>query len=204
MKLDSKKTFYALLSLCVLLIVGMFFVTYQGSTMLRAKGDTLTELKLENEVLSDKEEALKQAKKDIVKYAELEGVAKSIVPQEKDQARTVREIVAIAGEAGIPLSTIQFPESALGVVQKNTKTKGNTSITSQLTPVDGVKGLYAMEITVISDLDNPISYGQLLNMLRRLEQNRRTAHVTNLSITPSEEDRNAVTFTLTLTVYIKP
>lgn len=186
------------------MILGMFFVTYQGAAMLQSKGDTLTELKLENQVLSDKEQALVQAKKDIVKYAELEGIAKSIVPQEKDQARTVREIVAIAGQAGIPLSTIQFPESALGIVQKNAKTKASTSTTSQLTPVDGVKGLYAMEITVISDPEKPVSYDQLLNMLRRLEQNRRTAHVTNLSITPSNEDRDAVTFTLTLTVYIKP
>lgn len=204
MKMDSKHVFYALFALCMTFVVAMLFVTYQGSIILKSKGETLTNLKLENEVLADKEVALEKAKKDIEKYSELEGIAKSIVPQEKDQAKTVREIVAIAGEAGIPLSTIQFPESALGVIQKNAKNTSGSSITSQLTPVDGVKGLYAMEITVISDPNNPISYNQLLDMLRRLEQNRRTAHVTNLSITPSEEDRDSVTFTLTLTVYIKP
>lgn len=204
MNIDSKRAFYLLLAICSLLVGGMLFITYQGSSMLQAKGDSLLELKLENEVLSDKEDALEQAKKDIAAYAELEGIAKSIVPQEKDQARTVREIVAIANEAGVPLSTIQFPESALGIVQKKSKSSATTSVTSQLTPVDGVKGLYAMEITVISNPDSPVSYAQLLDMLRRLELNRRTAHVTNLSITPSEENRDLVTFTLTVTVYIKP
>ena len=204
MNIDSKRAYYLLLFVCALLVGGMLFITYQGSSMLQAKGDSLLELKLENEVLSDKEEALQRAKKDISAYAELEGIAKSIVPQEKDQARTVREIVAIANEAGVPLSTIQFPESALGIVQKKSKSSTATSGTSQLTPVDGVKGLYAMEITVISNPDDPVSYTQLLDMLRRLEQNRRTAHVTNLSITPSEENRDLVTFTLTVTVYIKP
>jgi hypothetical protein len=40
--------------------------------------------------------------------------------------------------------------------------------------------------------------------LQKLEQNRRTAHVTNLSIQPSEDDRNLVTFSVTLNIYIKP
>jgi hypothetical protein len=183
----------------------MVFITYKGAALLKQEGDELVSLKLENKVLADKEQTLKQAKKDIETYAELEKIAKSIVPQEKDQARTVREIVAIAGESGVPLSTIQFPESALGVVQKSAKKKQAADPgTSQLTAVEDIKGLYAMEITVISDDDNPISYTRLLDMLRRLEQNRRTAHVTNLSITPSEDNRDEVTFTLTVTVYIKP
>lgn len=203
--MSSKRIFYVLIAVCVLLIAGMLFATYQGAALLQAKGDSLLELKLENEVLADKQLELVQARKDIQTYAELESIAKSIVPQEKDQARTIREIVAIADESGVPLSTIQFPESALGVVQKKSSSKKSVdSSTSQLTAVEGAKGLYAMQITVISNPDEPVKYSQMLDMLRRLEQNRRTAHVTNLSITPSETDRNAVTFTLTVTVFIKP
>jgi hypothetical protein len=203
--MSSKRIFYVLIAVCVLLIAGMLFATYQGAALLQAKGDSLLELKLENEVLADKQLELVQARKDIQTYAELESIAKSIVPQEKDQARTIREIVAIADESGVPLSTIQFPESALGVVQKKSSSKKSVdSTTSQLTAVEGTKGLYAMQITVTSNPDEPVKYSQMLDMLRRLEQNRRTAHVTNLSITPSETDRNAVTFTLTVTVFIKP
>lgn len=204
MKLDSKHAYFVFIGICGLLLIGMLFVTYKGSVILKTNGNTLTDLKLENQVLADKEIALGQAKKDIEQYADLEGIAKSIVPQEKDQARTVREIVAIAGEARVPLSTIQFPESALGDVQKGSKTQKTNSGTSQLTAVEGVSGLYAMEITVVSETESPVSYSQLLDMLQRLEQNRRTAHVTNLSITPSEDASDSVTFTLTITVYIKP
>lgn len=203
--MSSKQAFFGLIALTVLAVAATAFVVSRGASMLAQKGDALVELKLQNEVLDKRRDMLIQANQDIKNYAELEAIAKSIVPQEKDQARTVREITTIASESGISLASIQFPSSALGEVQRRTSRNAppRNPAASQLNPVEGIKDLYAMEITIQSASSRPVTYSQLLNFLERLEQNRRTAHVINLSINPSSDDRNFVTFSVVLNVYIK-
>ncbi len=200
--------FYIMLALVILLLLAVGALTKLGLSVLQTKGDELTNLKEKQLVVKQREAALKRAKQDIKDYAELESISKAIVPQEKDQARTVREIVTIAQESGIPVESIRFPSSSLGTLKKSSskKSKAKTSNpeTTQLTPVPETKGLYAMDITVQSSSDSPVPYSRLLLFLQKLEQNRRTAHVTNISITPSEGNRNFVTFTINLNVYIKP
>lgn len=206
--MNSRYAFFGLVGAIAVLILLTLGVAYKGTAVLQQEGDKLTDLKVRTEVIEDRKAALVRAERDIEQYSELETIAKSIVPQEKDQARTVREIVTIAQETGVPLSSIQFPASALGDVKKGAKTKSKipatNPATSQLVPVDGIKGLYAMEVTIASDNQQPVAYDQLLRFLEQLEQNRRTAHVTNLNIQPSKENRNLVTFTVILNVYIKP
>lgn len=206
MSIQSKQMFYVMLAFVVLLIIAAGALTKFGLSVLQTKGDELTNLKEKQLVVKQREAALTRAKQDIKDYAELESISKAIVPQEKDQARTVREIVTIAQEAGIPIESIRFPSSSLGALKKSSsKTKKtNNPETTQLTPVPGTKGLYAMDITVQSSSGSPVPYSRLLLFLQKLEQNRRTAHVTNISITPSEGNRNFVTFTINLNVYIKP
>lgn len=201
--MNSKQTFITL-GIAVITIVGFsVYVTYSGATAMKERGENLTDLKLKYAVIDDRQNALIQAERDIKQYSDLEQIAKTIVPQEKDQARTVREITAIAEESGIPISSIQFPASALGNIKKGARTLAATNPeASQLTPVQGISGLYAMEITVASDRQQPVPYEQLLQFLENLEQNRRTAHVTNLAIQP-DTNRDLVTFTVTLNVYIK-
>lgn len=207
---SSKRTFFAMLALTILLVVAAGGITYLGLGMLHKKGDELTSLKTKQEILKTRQTDLDQAKQDIEKYAELEKISKAIVPQEKDQAQTVFEIVAIAQESRIPLESIQFPASELGAISSK-KTSGSKSAApkvdpnkTQLTLVPGTTGLYAMEITVQSNSEVPVPYSSLLTFLEKLEQNRRTAHVINLSIEPSKENRNLMTFAVTLNVYIKP
>lgn len=207
-KLTSKQFFYAMVAAAALLIVGVGALTSFSLSMLKKQGETLTNLKKDQLVLKSREESLVRAEADIKKYSELEKISKAIVPQEKDQARTVREIVAIADETGVPLSSITFPESTLGA-SKNSKSKKSSKTTSdpsktQLTPVPDTKGLYALDITIQSDSNSPIAYNRLLLFLEKLEQNRRTAHVTNISVQPYKDNRSLVTFTINLNVYIKP
>lgn len=203
----SKRAFFSMLGLAVLLILAAGAVTSFGLKKLQEKGAELNTLKTKQEVLKVRQNDLNAAKQDIKAYAELEKVSKAIVPQEKDQARTVREIVQIGQEAGIPLESIQFPSSDLGALKSKSKksTKSRTDPnTTQLIGVPGTSNLYVMEISIKSASKTPVRYNQLLAFLERLEKNRRTAHVTNISIDPSAENRNLVTFTVTLNVYIKP
>lgn len=208
---NSKQAFFAMFGLAILLLIVAGFITSFGLGELKKKGSELTKLKTTQAVLEKRQADLVKAKQDIKKYEELEKISKAIVPQEKDQAVTVREIVAIAQQSGIPLESVQFPSSDLGAIKSKkpakSKSKAKSSVDpnkTQLSEVPETTGLYAMEITVKSSTNHAVPYNKLLEFLERLEQNRRTAHVTNISINPSEDNRNLVTFTISLNVYIKP
>lgn len=210
--MSSKKAFYTLLGILILIVLCSVAGTIYGTKMLKKTGDTLLEHKLENAVLEKDEQALAQAKQDIENYQELDQIAKTIVPQEKDQARTVRELVAIAAQSGIQIESINFPESTLGQdAPKSSKGSKNSKAqpappagTTQLVPVEGLNGVFAMPIDVQLRQDAPVTYSQLLGFLKKLEQNRRTSHVTNISIQPDEDNRDLVHFSLQINAYIKP
>lgn len=214
--MNSKQTFFGLLGALVLLVVAIGGLVYMGLGVLQKKGDDLKKMKLEQAVLDNRKTALTSAKRDIKTYEPLEKISKSIVPQEKDQARIVDMLYAIADDANLSISSVSFPSSALGEAKKKTKSSKSSSKkskkpvamvdpnTTQLTEVPDIKGLYSMEIKMDLDKSQPVPYSRMLYFLSQLEQNRRTAHVTNISISPSEISRDFVTFSLTLNVYVKP
>lgn len=214
--MNSKKVFFAMIGLLVLLsglgIAGMYF----GNSMLQKESGKLVQLKLENQLLDEQQTALTRANQDIETYAELESIAKAIVPQDKDQARAVREIVKIAQETGVVLQTISFPTSTLG--QEKPKAAPATPAEdaapapaapaapaiTQVKPVEGIPGVFSLEVSLQSNAANPSSYNNFLEFLARLEQNRRTAQVGTINIQPDKADRNLLTFNLTVSLYIKP
>lgn len=196
MKLSPKRFFYVMTGWVALLLVISIAAVVVGNNMLAAKNDKLAELKLENSVLDEQRIALAQAKRDIQQYAELEGIAKQIVPQEKDQARTVRELINFGKATGVNIISVGFSTSTLG-----DKANAPSAIT-QLEPVEGLSGVYQMEINL--GTGNTIDFPTLIAFMDRLESNRRTAQVSEITITPSAEDRNLLDFSLALNVYIKP
>lgn len=222
--MSSKKVFYILIAgfgLTVCLVVASIVV---ADLLLHKQANKLVDLKLQNKVVEQQQVSLLQAKKDVEKYSDLDKIAKQIIPQDKDQARATREILNIANAAGIKLGNISFPASTLGQTPpkqattdtSNTNSKTSTSTTpstpaapatpsiTQVKPVDGLQNVYQFDITVTSDTANPVSYTRLVDFLNRLEQNRRTAQVTQISIQPDSLNRNALNFNLTITLYIKP
>lgn len=199
--MNAKRTYFIMLGINIILALGIVGCVAVGDRMLKKQSDVLVEQKLENAVLDNEQVALAQAKVDLEKYDELQKVAKQIVPQEKDQATTTREIIALADKAGIKIGSVGFPSSTLGNTQKSTTT--TTDIT-QAKPVTGIKGLLELPITVVSDPARPSNYNQLITFLTSLENNRRTAQVSQISITPDSKNPSSLGFSLTLTVYIKP
>lgn len=215
--MNSKRMFYILLGgFCLsigLVIAGIVL----GDMYLHKQSAKLVDLKLQNKVIEEQQSSLNQAKKDVEKYAELDKIAKQIIPQDKDQAKATLEILNIAQATGIKLASISYPASTLGQAPLKAPGTSDSSSSSsakapaattpsitQVKPVDGMQNVYQYDITVVSDTDSPVSYSKLTNFLQRLEQNRRTAQVTQLSIQPDSQNRNALNFTLTLTLYIKP
>lgn len=216
--MNSKKVFYIMLGVLGLMAILVIATIVLGDKFLSKQSEKLVSLKLDNQVLESQSTSLAQAKKDIQKYSELRDIANEIVPQDKDQARAVREIISIAEQADVKIADVTFPESTLGQTKpKATKPKteeGGAAAPAPATPaaptetqvekVEGIPSLYRLEITVASDTTSPTSYAKLISFLRRLEQNRRTAQVTKIAIQPMATNRSALNFTLTITVYIKP
>ncbi len=211
--MSAKKAYFAMLGLICLLTVLTVAGLVGGNTMLKKKSAELVELKLQDRLIEEQQTALVQANKDIEKYQELEAISRAIVPQDKDQARTVREIISLAEQSKIKINSISFPQSNLGAAQSSapaTSTNGGTGTSktqtspiTQATPVEGIKGLYQLAITIEVNQVAP-TYNQLIDFLRRLEQNRRTAQVTSIAINPEGENRNFVKFQIVMNVFIKP
>lgn len=196
--MSTKKLYFLMLAVTGLLCFAIFAGTLVGLNVLKKHSDGLMEVKLENQVLNNQQASLIKAKKAIEKYSDLNDIAKTVVPKDKDQARTVRDISAIADELGIKLSSISFPSSSLGEGAKTSNKE------TQVSPVKGIKGVYQLEITVQQDKDIPISYEVFLKFLERLESNRRTAQVANITITPDGRDPSRLSFNLILGTYIRP
>jgi hypothetical protein len=210
--MSAKKFFYAMVGLVVLLSLLIAASVFGANLFLNKQKDKLVNAKIENRVVEEQQSYLIQAKKDLEKYDELSEIARAIVPQDKDQAKTVREISAIAEQSGIHLDAVTFPISSLGGTAAAPSTSGSDTSTSgtgsttpsgltQVVPVEGIPGVYSLEVIVTSQ--SAVPYYQFLNFLERLESNRRTAHVQKLILTPTESG-DGLSFILTLNAYVKP
>lgn len=196
--MKSKYAYYAMIGLIGLLVMGLIGGAYGASMLLDKESKDLLHNRMQISIVSAEQTQLTKAKDDIKKYRDLAAIAQSVVPQDKDQAQTVRQIVDIAKTNNISLSSITFPASTLG------NTTSNTHSLSQLSPVIGIAGVYNLQLTVQSDPNAPISYSQFINFLAALEHNRRTALVSSITLQPNDKDRSKLSFTLVLEEYIKP
>jgi hypothetical protein len=205
-KLNSLLVNRILLGFIGLLVILTLFGANLVVGKLRNQGDTLVSLKAKQQALTQEKANLVTAKAEVKKYAELETIAQAVVPQDKDQAEAVREIVNLAQANGITLTTVSFPYSTLGLITGSTPTSTTTPSSlslSQLTAVKGIPGVYSLPITIEDNSNSTaVSYTAFYNFLTSLEQNRRTSLVTGLNIQPLPN--GLVTFSLNVNEYIKP
>lgn len=193
-------------AILVLLFIAIIGGVVGGNILLKKQSDKLTTLKVENKTIDMQQTALAQAKKDIEKYNELDQIAQNVVPQDKDQAKTVREIVKLADQNGVPIKSVTFQASTLGDNVKSAAPAANgqpaakVPTTTQVKPVEGISGVYTLEIQVASSKE--VLYQNFLNFLESLEKNRRTAHVVAINLDPSDDGKR-LDFNLTLNAYVR-
>ena len=202
--MNSKRTYFLMIGLTMLAGISIIAAVFYGNKMLESESQKLLALKVDNKVLEQQQTALLKANKDIAKYGNLEEVTQTIVPQDKDQARAVREIVELAGQSGIKLKSIAFPASTLGNAGSTPAAGGASAPISQAKPVTGITGVYSLEMDIVPQ--NRISYYQFIDFLSKLEKNRRTSQVTKITIDPSPPDAKTsdISFALTINIFIKP
>ncbi len=199
--MTSRKLNLILIGALGLLGLALIGGAYGANSMLKAQAKDLLDQKTQSIVLAEEEKQLTKDKKDIASYSDLNSIAKSIVPQDKDQAEAVREIVNIAAASHIPhLNSVSFPASALGGAASSS-TQSNLT---QLTPVKGIAGVYSLPITVQVTAASAVPYSTFITFLEHLEHNRRTSQVSNITVTPNTTNPSLVAFTLVIDEYIKP
>ena len=199
--MNSKRLNYLLIGLLVLLTAGLVIVAREANMLLENKSKTLVSLKASDLTTSSQQAQLSTDKKEIAKYSDLNTIAKSVVPQDKDQAEAVQEIVNLAADSGIgQLSSITFPPSTLGTTT-SVKTPGGLT---QVTAVKGISGVYDLQITITQGTDSEVPYSDFTMFLAKLEQNRRTAQVSSITVQPDQKNPSIVSFTLILDEFIKP
>jgi hypothetical protein len=202
--MTSKKMFYMLFTVVIVLGIATFGSAYLANVVLTNKTVALSKIKAQGQVVDDLQISVIRNKSDIKEYSELNKIAKAIVPQDKDQTQTVREIVKIAEENGITrLTSVTFPPSTLGTAVK-VGSAGATGGITQVTPILGMSGVYVLPITVTNGQDNQVTYSRFIAFLAGLENNRRTAQVTSIIITPDVANPNMIAFSLVVNEYIKP
>jgi hypothetical protein len=198
------------------MLIALSAGTYGINKLLSGKAARLRSLQTQSVALEQQQISLRQAKKDIAKYAELDKIAHSVVPEDKNQAVAVREIVNIAAANNVKLASVTFPASTLGgnapaaspgsssAAPSTGTMNSKTAKLSQLVPVKNIPGVYLLQITVISDPNQPVLYSKFIRFLDALEHNRRTAQVSSITLQPDIKDRGLLSFSLILNEYIKP
>ena len=198
--MNSKKLYYILVGVLLLLAIAILLSAREANLLLGNQSKSLVALKVKSQETADQKAQLTKDKKDISAYSDLNNIAKSVVPQDKDQAEAVREIVNLAAQSGISeLSSITFPPSTLGG-----STAGTPNNLIQVTKVAGIAGVYSLQITVSQADPNYVPYSNFITFLSKLEQNRRTAEVNSITVQPDDKSPNLVTFTLVINEFIKP
>lgn len=202
----------AVVGLSVIIFIG---VMVEGLSMLSSKSRQLVDLKVKSATVNAQLSNLVQTKKDVEKYSFFKSVAQTVIPSDKDQAEAVLELNQMAAQAGIVLQSIAFPASNLGTSAAATSTTTTPSTTStsniisQAKPVQGIPGLYSLQLTITVDSSSTLpavqqaTYAKMLDFLNRLENNRRTAQITQVLVQPAT-DTTAFSFSLETNVFIKP
>jgi len=191
--------------LCIILFC---LIWTSGLSILKAESKKMVDLKLKNQTADAQLDNLESSKKEISKYSYFKNIAQTVIPNDKDQAEAVLEIFQLANQSGISIQSVTFPSSTLGSRTSATGASASATI-SQAKPVKEISGLYSVELNIQPETsgqvaqDKVVTYAKMLDFLHRIENNRRTAQITQVNIQPNE-DNTQINFSLTVNIFIKP
>lgn len=212
--MTPKRLFYALLGSVLCMIIGSFGFAYLASNWLTSRSTATINLKLDILELRQNQKKGVQASNNLIKYKQDIANLDSVIPTQKDQVDALNQLLKIGDENNITFGSVTFPSSELGnaVAAKpaaatvdETKKADDSSksaattpaapaapkkTVTQAKPVDGVSGVYEVQVSLGNitqkSTNKGVTYDQLLNVLRSIEQNRRIMQMTNISITPQK------------------
>jgi len=201
-----------------------------ATNWLTQSSQELISLRSEVDQLNTKQSDLDKAKKALNDTAaELDTLSK-VLPSDKDQARVIQEIYALADKSNVKIDSVGFPSSTLGAQTApkpapttDTTTAQSTAtassepapvpvkIVSQATPVKEIPGVQSIELSIgtITSKDASIKgvrYEEMMSLIKLIERNRRTMQIRSIGIGQSAGSGGvpAYNLSLSLVIFIQP
>jgi hypothetical protein len=215
-ELSNKNLRLVLLISAVGLVALFFIITLVGLSFLSGKSHSMVDLKVQSQTATNELLNLEQSKKDVEQYSYFKDVAKTVIPNDKDQAEAVLEIFQMADASGISIQSITFPTSTLGLTTSvatqaadATSSSSTKSALTQAKPVTDIPGLYSLQLTITPEngpkvpASRQITYPKMLDFLNRIENNRHTAQITEVDVQPPTATQG-LSFSLVVNTFIKP
>lgn len=220
--MTAKKLHLYLMIVFFASVLGSIYLVRYAANWLTSSSTELSTLRQEVTVLEKNWTNLEKAKKLLAdRKTEVETLS-YVLPEEKDQARVVKEIYAIADQANVAIDSVGFPSSTLGSVTKkpapttnqdgaSSEAPKNTAV-SQATPLKNIPGVQEIELSIgsITSKDplvtRGIRYEEMDRLLRLIERNRRLMQIKSIGIGQVQNPGGLSTYELTLSIviYIQP
>lgn len=192
--MDAKKLFKILLGGVAVVVVLFAFGYRTGLARLESGHQTIGTLEAKLEAVDEKLVLTQRTRTQLTQLEFIQTIASEVLPDSKGQPELVGQILLIAKQNGVTISSIQFASS------------GNTTQPdlTQAEPLEGIPGVYTLPLTLRANGD----YDDVLDMLRSIETNRRKIQTRSVNLKPilssSGRPTTRVISDITLDVYVRP
>lgn len=188
----AKRFAIGLSIIMMLTVVGLLLGVRWADANRLSQSDDLGELESSNQELQEKiNNALDLRQKLENKYADTAKAADTVLPSTKSQENVIALLIEISQSAGVEFQGYNFGGSVESAEDVEL---------SQLVPVEGISGVYALSVDTSFESD----YETLLGLLRAIEASGRYMQITNIGISPESENSNIFSTRLTIETYVKP
>jgi len=178
--------------LMVLVIAGGI---YLADKQLKSVAEDTARLRAQVEIGEKKLGTYQSTKEKVDSLNYVQELAAKVLPEEQEQSLTVAEISQFALRARLAVEDITFVEAGKTVTKKS---KTDDKKTKSTIP----KGVTVTPISV--KFQDGSRYDYLLEFLKSVEENRRKMQITNISLTPDEDNRALLkTVTVELNLYVR-
>lgn len=193
MNIRAKRAFYLLLALNIALIGGIAGTFLLANKIAGQKSMEISLLKADIETNDTTLTNYKQLEQTLKKNKEVEEIAQQVLPQDKNQSAALTQLDEFSAQTGVKIKQVTFNPGT-------TDTKKATGPT--LTTPSSLKGVSILNVSVRCD---KTQYENLLNFLKKIENNRRRMQVKSVSLSPSTQVLGQLDqVNLTIDIYLKP
>lgn len=180
----------------VIAIIGLVLILgatlWLSTKFLSGQAHDVAVIKAQADAPAAQYQTLLNTKSQLGKLGDISKLLQQALPDGSNQSLIIAEINSIASDNKVSVTKLNFIDSA-----SDTSNSSSSAEKSKNT-ISGV------DIEPISIETGAMSYSQLINFLKQIEQNRWIMQPTNISIQPDEKNTNNISsLDLSLNLYVK-
>lgn len=189
MKLDSKKFFFVLVGVNVLLVVATIAVFTLANSTAQKRSDQMSQLKADSETNDQLINYYKVLQGTLNANKDLQDTVQKVLPSDKDQSVALNDLNQFAQNTNVDIQQITFNPGS-------SKTAGQTLTSPAL-----IKGVSIISVTLDC---KSTRYESLLAFLQQIETTQRRMQVTTLNITPNATNPDLLDqVSISIDIYVK-